>query len=53
MSKELFWKVLQDYYRAISKKADKIENYYGFEKGISGQELYQTGIKQAENIEKQ
>ena len=32
------------------EKTDKIENYYGFEKGISGQELYQTGIKQAENI---
>lgn len=32
------------------EKTDKIENYYGFEKGISGQELYQLGIKQAENI---
>ena len=32
------------------EKTDKIENYYGFEKGISGQELYQTGIKQAKNI---
>ena len=32
------------------EKTDKIENYYGFEKGIRGQELYQTGIKQAKNI---
>ncbi len=28
-----------------------IENYYGFEKGISGQELYKTGINQAKNLE--
>ena len=32
------------------EKTDKIENYYGFEYGISGEELYQTGIKQAKNI---
>ena len=32
------------------EKTDKIENYYGFEKGISGEELYQTGIKQAKNM---
>ena len=32
------------------KKAQKIENYYGFENGIEGKELYQIGIKQAENI---
>lgn len=32
------------------KKAQKIENYYGFENGIEGEELYQIGIKQAENI---
>ena len=32
------------------EKAEKIDNYYGFENGISGQELYNTGIKQAENI---
>lgn len=39
-------------YNEISdlKKADKIENYYGFEDGISGEELYKTGIKQAENL---
>jgi len=32
------------------KKADKIENYYGFEEGVSGSDLYETGIKQAKNI---
>lgn len=32
------------------KKAQKIENYYGFENGIEGEELYQIGIKQAKNI---
>jgi len=32
------------------KKAEKIENYYGFEEGISGEELYETGIKQAKKI---
>lgn len=32
------------------EKADLIENYYGFEKGINGKQLYNTGIKQAENI---
>ena len=32
------------------EKTDKIENYYGFENGISGKDLYETGIKQAENI---
>ena len=32
------------------EKTDKIENYYGFEKGISGKELYQNGIEQAKNI---
>ena len=30
--------------------ADKIENYYGFEKPISGKDLYEQGIKQAENL---
>ena len=28
------------------EKADIIENYYGFKKGISGKELYQEGIEQ-------
>ena len=32
------------------EKTKKIENYYGFEKGIGGKELYQAGIKQAENM---
>ena len=27
-----------------------IENYYGFENGISGKDLYNTGIKQAQNL---
>ena len=31
-------------------KAHKIDNYYGFENGISGENLYKTGIKQAQNI---
>lgn len=31
-------------------KADKIENYYGFENSISGKELLETGIKQAERL---
>lgn len=32
------------------EKTEKIENYYGFENGIRGEELYKNGIKQAENI---
>ena len=32
------------------EKATKIENYYGFSKGISGKELYENGLKQAEEI---
>lgn len=35
---------------ATIKKAELIENYYGFENGISGKELYQIGINQAKNI---
>lgn len=31
-------------------KTEKIENYYGFENGISGKELYEKGIKQAQNL---
>ena len=30
--------------------AHKIDNYYGFENGISGKELFESGIKQAKNI---
>ena len=32
------------------EKTDKIENYYGFETGVSGKDLYEMGIKQAKNI---
>lgn len=32
------------------KKAHKIDNYYGFEKGMSGQELFENGIKQAKSL---
>ncbi len=31
-------------------KAHKIDNYYGFVNGISGQELYNNGIGQAQNL---
>ena len=31
-------------------KTSKIENYYGFEKGIDGRKIYENGIKQAQNI---
>ncbi|MGI6050058.1 MAG: NAD(P)/FAD-dependent oxidoreductase [Acetivibrionales bacterium] len=31
-------------------KADKIENYYGFENPIGGRELLETGLKQAERL---
>ena len=32
------------------EKANEVSNYYGFEKGIKGKELYEKGIKQAENL---
>lgn len=32
------------------EKAEHIENYYGFENGISGKDLYMTGMKQAKNL---
>ena len=32
------------------QKAEKIDNYYGFENGISGKDLYENGIKQAKNL---
>lgn len=32
------------------KYAHQIDNYYGFENGISGEDLYNAGIKQAQNI---
>ena len=31
-------------------KAHQIDNYYGFEDGISGEELYEKGIRQAKNL---
>ena len=39
-------------YHGISnlQNASFIQNYYGFEDGIDGDELYQKGIKQAQNI---
>lgn len=36
--------------KAGLEKAEQIENYYGFENGITGKDLYETGIKQAKNI---
>jgi len=32
------------------EKAEKIDNYYGFENGITGKELYDAGIRQAKNL---
>ena len=32
------------------EKAEKIENYYGLEKPLSGQELYERGIEQAKAL---
>lgn len=32
------------------EKAHKIDNYYGFVDGISGKELFDNGIKQAQNL---
>lgn len=32
------------------QKTEKIDNYYGFESGISGKELYENGVKQAKNL---
>lgn len=36
--------------KSALEKAQKIENYYGFENGINGEELYKTGIEQAKNL---
>lgn len=35
---------------SVLRKADTVENYYGFEKPISGMELLDNGIKQARRI---
>lgn len=32
------------------EKTEKIENFYGFKNGISGNELYQNGIEQAQKL---
>lgn len=32
------------------QKAHKIDNYYGFTKGITGEDLYNNGIEQAKNL---
>jgi len=31
-------------------RAEKIDNYYGFPSGITGKDLYENGIKQAEKL---
>lgn len=36
--------------KSALEKAIKIENYYGFEKGIKGEDLYKTGIEQAKEL---
>lgn len=33
------------------EKTEKISNYYGFEEGISGENLFKAGIEQAKNLE--
>ena len=44
-------KVLVLYYgESELEKAHKIDNYYGFKNGITGKELYKTGIEQAKNL---
>lgn len=35
---------------SMLKYAKKIDNYYGFENGISGEKLYESGINQAKNL---
>ncbi len=41
--------IIENGARAL-EKAEKIENYYGFENGISGKELYAAGLAQAKNV---
>ena len=36
--------------KSALEKSTKIENYYVFENGINGEELYKIGIRQAQNI---
>ena len=35
---------------SLLEKAPKIENYYGFENGIEGKDLFEKGIRQAQNL---
>ena len=43
--------VILYYGESSLEKAHKIDNYYGFKDGIDGKELYQAGIKQAQNLD--
>ena len=44
-------KVMDLYHgRSELEKAEKIENFYGFPGGISGEDLYKRGIKQAKEL---
>lgn len=36
--------------KSALEKTEKIENYYGFENGINGEELYKIGIEQAKKL---
>ena len=36
--------------KSALEKSTRIENYYGFENGINGKDLYKIGIRQAQNI---
>lgn len=38
------------YGKSSLEKAEKIDNYYGFENGVNGKTLYEDGIKQANNL---
>ena len=36
--------------KSALEKTKMIENYYGFENGINGKDLYKTGIEQAKKL---
>lgn len=36
--------------KSALEKSTRIENYYGFENGINGEDLYKIGIRQAQNV---
>ena len=42
--------LIMHYQETSLENAEKIDNYYGFENGITGKELYLAGIKQAQNL---